>query len=167
VVGQGVTDSILDGEAEDRGTGLKYAARVKEAAYDYVVYEYGYPKAVSEVKYRWSDTANKIYRSTRTPGQTTWSAEKAIPKYITEDVNVKKRGSYLFTYKKKDDTSDWIPGTDKIKDIGRVQVNMEVTKGAGLFSRFESKLDITSSAKVYPRPVTTTTPTTTTLPPSL
>ncbi|HOX55155.1 MAG TPA: hypothetical protein PLC32_06895 [Candidatus Omnitrophota bacterium] len=141
--------TIMEGNKDTRG--IRYTRKVIDASAMQFSYTYGYPTSAEQlsVRFRWNALDKHIYRSTSTNGGVSWSAETAIPYYISPSVTVDGRNAsaVIFSYKKADGT-DWVSGTDPVTEIRRVIMSINVKTGTGAFGAQEGSLDTTTGVEI-------------------
>lgn len=149
---------IMDG-GETQRRGLRYAVEVKDASPTQFTYTFGYPGNTDKrnMRFRWDGNSKKIYRSYTAFGsnlttlpQPPYSAEELIPYYASNEISINGRPTSpntIFSYFKADG-SPWLGGTEPYYTIRRVEINIRVTTGTGLFSNWDSSFETTSSIEI-------------------
>lgn len=147
---------MAEGEIGKRG--MRYALEIQDASPAQFTYTFGYPGNTDRrnMRFRWDSTTNKIYRSYTAFGdpvlgpQPPYSAEDAVPYYATPEISIIGRPSspnIIFTYFKQDGSA-WNGGVDPLNTIGRVEINIAVSTGTGLFTNWQSSFETTSGVEI-------------------
>ncbi|MBU2473956.1 MAG: hypothetical protein KKG91_04405 [Candidatus Omnitrophica bacterium] len=138
---------IIEGNPDARG--LRYTRNIIDASAVQFSYSYGYPAAALSARFRWDSGDGHIYRSTSSDQGTSWSAEGAVPYYISAltTIDGKDTPGAIFIYKKALD-ADWISGVDALVDIRRVIINFNVQTATGNFDDWQGSTNLTSSAEI-------------------
>ncbi len=152
-----VMDIMIEGESQRRG--MRYAVNVQVASPTQFSYTFGYPSDSDRrnMRFRWDSTGKKIYRSYTAFGvplggtPPPYGAEETIPYYARGDVSINGTGSpgseYVFRYYKADGTQ-WVSGIDPLTTIRRVDMDLTVTTGTGVFTKWDSSFKTTSSVEI-------------------
>ena len=147
---------MTEGEIGKRG--MRFAVQVLDASPIQITYTFGYPgnEDKRNMRFRWDSTTNKIYRSYTAFGdailgpEPPYSLEEIIPYYAGPDISIRSRQAApntIFTYFKQDGSA-WAEGVDALSEIRRVEINIVVSTGTGLFTNWESSFETTSSVEV-------------------
>lgn len=151
-----VIEFMTEGEIGKRG--VRFAAEVADASPVQLTYAFGYPGNADKrnVRFRWDPTQDMIYRSYTAFGdpilgpEPPYGPEEVIPYYAGPGISIRPRPiapNAIFTYF-KEDGSAWVEGTDSLNTIKRVEINILVSTGTGLFTNWESSFETTSSVEV-------------------
>lgn len=145
-----IIETVTEGESQK--SGLRYAVGIQNASSNQVDYTFGYPGSSARrlMRFRWNSGTNKIYRSYTAFGGSIYGAEELVPYYATGEISIRGRSqasTTIFSYFKADG-STWVQGLDPLNTIKRVEVNVAVSTGTGLFSNWESSFEATSGAEV-------------------
>lgn len=156
IIAHEIMETMIEGESQKRG--MRYATVVKDASPIQFTYTFGYPGNTDKrnVRFEWDSAENKIYRSYTALGDVgddpppSYSSEEAIPYYARGDISVTGRASApntIFTYFKADGTL-WTEGVDPLYNIKRIEININVKTGTGVFQFGESSFDATSGTEI-------------------
>jgi len=155
-IAQEIAESIIEGQTLKRGT--RYASEIQDASATRFTYIFGYPGNTDKrsMRFRWDSAAKKIYCSYTAFGDATsgpqppYGQEEAVPYYTRGEISVTGRTanpSTVFTYFKQDG-SVWVNGIDPLTAIRRVEINIAVSTGSGLFQGGEGSFETTSGVEV-------------------
>ncbi len=149
-----IIDIMIDGQPQIRGA--RYAMQVQDASATQFTYTFGYPGNTEKRNIRLQLNSGKIYRYYTAFGdpingpQPPYSSAELIPYYAGADVSISGQpGSpnTVFTYFKQNGSA-WVSGVDPLNAIRRIEINMLVKTGTGLFALWEGSFRTTADIEI-------------------
>lgn len=142
-------ETMIEGDTLHRG--MRYAAEVVDASADQFSYKFGYPLTVNigptpadrrGMSFAWDVTMMKLRRLSTAFGGDTYIIDEIIPYYATSEIAMTCHFKYF------DGTGLEWDATTPLYNIRRVEIDIQVRTGTGLFQNWEGSFHTVSSVDI-------------------